>query len=305
MDETDWKIIIELHKTPNITRTAERLFMTQPTLSKKLQLIERSLGAQLVQRFSKGIVFTPEGEYVAEQAAQVMALIEATRGNLLRIGDGLSGTIRLGMTNAFTRFTMPPLLMRYKERFPGIDFDIATDVSSGVIRLLEEHQIHIGFIRGDIVGDFEREMIGTEQACLVSKTPVELAELPNLPQITYLKDPFAKKLVDDWWYSHFSVPPRLGVHANHGDTCHEMIANGLGYGIFLSPSFIDPSRKLYRTNLFYKDGTPLVRNSWMVWPKAFADTPLIRNFIDYLRETLPSTKKNRRHSASPRQENKP
>jgi DNA-binding transcriptional LysR family regulator len=286
MDESDWKIVVELHKTPNITRTADRLCMTQPTLSKKLQTIEASLGARLVLRYSKGVVFTPEGEYVAEQATRVLSQLEEIRGNLLRIGDGLSGTIRLGMTNAFARFTVPPLLMQYKQRHPDVEFDIATDISSGIISLLEDHRVHVGLVRGDSPGDFQRELISTEQACLVSKTEIPLEDLPKLPQISYLKDPFAKKLLDDWWYSYFSKPPLLGMHANHGDTCHEMIANGLGYGIFLSPNFVSHSRNLFRRKLFYLDGRPLVRNSWMIWNRELSDVPLVKRFLGYMREQL-------------------
>lgn len=286
MNESDWRILVELHKTPNITRTADRLFMTQPTLSKKLQGIERSLGAQLVLRFSKGVVFTPEGEYVAEQASKVLSHLEEVRGNLLRIGDGLSGTIRLGMTNAFARFTIPPLLMHYKELHPDVEFDISTDISAGIIRIVEANQVHVGLVRGDTEGSFERELISTEQACLVSKTEIALEDLPRLPQITYLKDPFAKKLLDDWWYDHFSKPSLIGMHANHGDTCHEMIANGLGYGIFLSPNFVSHSRGLFKTPLFYKDGRPLVRNSWMIWSGEFSDVPLVKRFLAYARERL-------------------
>ncbi|MFT3963637.1 LysR family transcriptional regulator [Propionivibrio sp.] len=296
MDESDWKIIVELHKTPNITRTAERLFMTQPTLSKRLQMIESSLGARLVLRFSKGVVFTPEGEYVAGQASRVLAQMDEIRKNLLRIGDGQSGTIKLGMTNAFARFTIPPLLMQYKQLHPDVEFDIATDISAGIIKMLADNQVHVGFVRGDMEGDFERELISTEQACLVSKNEISLEDLPKLPQITYLKDPFARKLLDEWWSGHFSKPPLIGMHANHGDTCHEMIANGLGYGIFLSPNFVNHSRGLYRQPLFYKDGRPLVRNSWMVWNKEFSDVPLVKGFLGHMRERLlgPAEKPGRR-----------
>ncbi len=150
MDESDWKIIVELHKTPNITRTAERLFMAQPTLSKRLQMIESSLGARLVLRFSKGVVFTPEGEYVAGQASRVLAQMDEIRKNLLRIGDGQSGTIKLGMTNAFARFTIPPLLMQYKQLHPDVEFDIATDISAGIIKMLADNQVHDANVRGDM-----------------------------------------------------------------------------------------------------------------------------------------------------------
>ncbi|HXP97687.1 MAG TPA: LysR substrate-binding domain-containing protein, partial [Telmatospirillum sp.] len=252
----------------------------------RLQQIERDLGVQLVMRFSKGVIFTPEGEYVAREASYVLSYFQQIKKNLLRVSDGQSGTIKLGMTNAFARFTLPQFLMKYKQLYPNVDFDISTDISAAITSLLDNNKIHIGFIRGDTEKLFEKELIGVEQAYLVNKKKIELEELPNTPQITYLKDPFSYKLLDGWWHSHFPSPPLIGMHANHGDTCLEMIATGLGYGIFLSPDFISQETDLFRTPLFYKDGAPLTRNSWIIWQKEFSEIPLVRNFLDYMRGNL-------------------
>ncbi|NVO15312.1 MAG: LysR family transcriptional regulator [Rhodoplanes sp.] len=286
MDEVDWKIVVELHKSPSITRTADRLCMTQPALSKRLQLIERELGVRLVMRTSRGVVFTPTGEYVAAEAVKTLGHFDEIKRNIVRLGDGRSGVIRLGATNSFARFTLPRALRHYKQVYPDVEFDISTGVSASIIDLLDGYRSHVGFIRGETQRDFDRVLIGTEQACLVSRTTIDLADLPRLPQIAYLTDPFAIKLVEQWWNSRFSAPPLIGMRANHGETCHEMIANGLGYGIFLSPDFISPTDDLFHLPLTYPDGSPLARNSWMVWRREFAEWPLVRNFLAYMQSQL-------------------
>lgn len=288
MDESSWKIIAELRKTPNVTRAADRLFMSQPNLSKKLQAIESGLGIKLVFRTPKGVVFTPEGEYVAREAVKVLAHFDEVRRHLLKIGDGQAGTIKLGMTNAFARYTLPPCLKRYKEHHAEVDFDITMEISSHIVRHLEEDSIHVGFIRGDFAGGFERQLMATEQAYLVNGEAVELSDLPRLPQISYLSDPISRRLLDGWWNSHFSRPPLIGMKANHGETCLEMIANGLGYGIFLSPNFLGPSVPLFKAPLFYASGMPFERQSWMIWKKESAEIPLVSQFLGYMRTEIAS-----------------
>ena len=86
-------------------------------------------------------------------------------------------------------------------------------------------------------------------------------------------------MLEGWWSSRFSKPPLIRMRANHGDTCLEMIATGLGYGIFLSPKFIGDSRGLFRMPLNYDDGTPFARNSWMIWKDEFSSIPLVGNFL--------------------------
>ncbi|WP_159997409.1 LysR family transcriptional regulator [Roseomonas sp. 18066] len=282
MDEAAWKIIAELRRTPNVTRAADRLFMSQPNLSKKLQGIEAALGVRLVLRTSKGISFTPEGEYLADEAEQMLARLAEIRGNLLRLGSGASGTVRLGMTNGFARHLLPPCLRRFQQAYPGAALDIATDISASVVRRLERDEIHVGFIRGELEGGFERALIGSEQACLVHAAPIALAALPATPQIAYLSDPFARRLVERWWHSHFRARPLVGMRANHGDTCLEMIANGLGYGIFLAPNFLGPGRPLWSAPLHFADGRPVLREAWMIWRREFAEIPLIRNFLAHM-----------------------
>jgi len=287
MDELDWRILSELRASPNITRTAARLNMTQSALSKRLQQIERTMNVRVVVRFSRGITFTPEGEYLAARAGEILERFEDVRQTLLRVGGGESGTIRLGMTNGFARSTLPPYLKDYRLRYPRVEIDVVADISINIIELLKKYAIHVGFIWGEAEGDFGRMLVSTEQACVVNKTPIEVDDLPGLPQIAYLRDPFSKRLLEGWWRDRFADPPLVGMHANHGDTCREMILAGLGYGIFLSHAFVGAAGGLFQLPLVYRDGSPLTRNSWMVWQKEFAEVPLVRNFIDTMKTNLP------------------
>ena len=68
MRDIDWKILYELYTTPNITKVAEKLFMAQPTLTKRLQFIEEEFQTRILIRSNKGVQFTKEGEYLMHQA---------------------------------------------------------------------------------------------------------------------------------------------------------------------------------------------------------------------------------------------
>lgn len=286
MDRVNWKMIAELHRTQNVTKAAERLSLTQPALSKRLKIIEDDLGVTLMTRSTRGVRFTPEGEYVAAEAHKILAHYAEIRENLRRLKAEMSGTIRLGMTNSFVRYTLPKHLHAFKALHDAVDFDVATHVSSQIATRVETGEIDVGFICGDLEGDFDRIFIGKEHACLVNATPIALGELPQAPQISYISDPFARRLLDSWWHGHFARPPLVGLRANHGDTCLEMIASGLGYGLFLSPKFVDPSRRLFTMPLHHADGSAVCRNLWMIARAGSAATQPIAGFIDYMERHL-------------------
>ena len=79
MRDFDWEIIDELYRNPNVSRAAAALYMTQPTLTKRLQHIERELGVSIAERTPKGLVFTPEGTYLAGRAAEHKEFVEQTK----------------------------------------------------------------------------------------------------------------------------------------------------------------------------------------------------------------------------------
>ena len=62
MDEKDYELLLELYEQKNITKVAQKLFLTQPAISKRIQKMEEELQCQLFLRSKKGVLFTPAGE---------------------------------------------------------------------------------------------------------------------------------------------------------------------------------------------------------------------------------------------------
>ena len=64
MDEKDYELLLDLSETKNITKTASRLYMTQPAITKRIQKMEEELNCQLFLRSKKGVILTPSGESI-------------------------------------------------------------------------------------------------------------------------------------------------------------------------------------------------------------------------------------------------
>ena len=79
MEDWDWRILQVLHEQKNITKTAQALFMSQPALTARLQHIEKEFGIKIVVRTSKGVQFTPQGEYLARSSEEVLQKIRDIR----------------------------------------------------------------------------------------------------------------------------------------------------------------------------------------------------------------------------------
>ncbi|MCB8815152.1 LysR family transcriptional regulator [Desulfosporosinus shakirovi] len=290
MKDSDWAILDTLYREPNITKAADLLFMTQPSLTKRLQQIEKEFTTTIAIRNPKGIVLTAQGEYLAIKAGEMLRKFKEIQQEIMEMNDGNKGTLKLGVNNSYGRFRLPSLLNQYKSMYPNINFEIANGLSSDVLKMVNLKEINIGFIRGDHEFDGMKQLISVDPSYIVSKKEIPFEDLPYIPRIEYQVDPLTVKLLDHWWNEHFTVPPLKGLVVNHGDTCREMIANGLGYGIFLVPEFIEGAVSLYKQPMHTKDKRPFTRNTWMIYNKDSSKIPFVRNFIDFVSSQTDSLK---------------
>ena len=79
MKDSDWEILYELYKNPNMTKVANLLYMTQPSLTKRLQHMETEFQTPIVNRTPKGLEFTQEGEYLAQRAEKYLEFMKETK----------------------------------------------------------------------------------------------------------------------------------------------------------------------------------------------------------------------------------
>ena len=103
--------------------------------------------------------------------------------DVMRISNGRTGAIKLGITNSMGRYILPSLLHKYKDQFPGVNFNISTDISSAVVAMVESRAVHIGFIRGSSYNNLEKHLLFVSKATVACKNKITLENLPSLSQI--------------------------------------------------------------------------------------------------------------------------
>ncbi|WP_126425384.1 LysR family transcriptional regulator [Brevibacillus marinus] len=281
MDERDWQILYALYSEHNITRAAQNLFISQPTLTKRLKQIENELGVKIVNRGVKGVVFTPQGEYLAKKAAEMLTFYTRIREEVLNLQDEVAGTLRIGASNSFARYLLPGILRDFKERYPRVEFQVNTGISRSVFNSVFNQEVHIALLRGDYTWREQKQLLFEENICVASKSKIDLADLPKLPRIHYETDYAYKSLLEDWWSEHYSQPPLINMLVDRGDTCKQMVLNGLGYAFF-PELYLQNDSQLHRIYLFDKQGNPLKRRTWMYYQKDSLEINVVRAFVHFI-----------------------
>lgn len=282
MKDSDWEILYELYRNPNMTKVANLLYITQPSLTKRLQHMEAEFQVEIVNRMPKGLEFTKEGEYLAKRAEQYMEFMKETKEKLEEFKSSMDGVVNIGSSYTYSKYTLTDVLVKYSEKYPKVQFNVVNEQSNILFRKMLEGSIDVGFIRGDYDGPVNRVLIGRNKAYLVTKEPVSIEELSSMQRITYKTNDRTKELLDDWWEERLGIELPPGMEVGYIDFAWQLIHKGLGYTCCFLPDNFENEHHLCLTPLEHKDGTNVIRNTWFIYSKNKRMTTVLEHFIDFI-----------------------
>ncbi|MFG1955218.1 LysR family transcriptional regulator [Micromonospora sp. NPDC048830] len=128
-------------------RAAERLRMTQPPLSRQIQLLERHLGAPLLDRSSRSVRLTPAGRAFLDDARRILRDTERATLAVRQIGAGTSGTLRIGFTAGSAHSGLQDVLQLARAELPSVAVDLRELVTQKQHEALSEGAIDLGIAR--------------------------------------------------------------------------------------------------------------------------------------------------------------
>lgn len=148
MDYQTLRAFVTVAREGNLTRAAERLFVSQPALSLQLKKLQESLGVTLFERRPRGMRLTEAGQKLLPAAERALAAAAEFRAAATGLKGSLTGRLRLGtiVDPEFRR--MGPFLRLFAERHPGLSFELSHGMSGAVARDLEAGQLDLAYTLG-------------------------------------------------------------------------------------------------------------------------------------------------------------
>lgn len=283
MNDKDWQALQMVAEEKNISRAAERLYVSQPALTYRLKNIEKEFGASLFFKTKTGIELTAEGIHLANYAHEMSKQLQSTKDFLLNMQPEVRGTLRIGVSSNFAQYRLPALLKAFSTKYPHVKFNVRTGWSTEIMNLLNASDVHLGILRGNYDWSGTKTLLHKERLCLISKREVDLPSLPDLPFINYNTDSSLKGLINSWWHDHYASPPMVTMENDRQETCKEMVKHDLGVSI-LPEICLQPSDRLNVYGLSYKNEEPVLRNTWLMFQEDVLQLTAVKTFVDFLEE---------------------
>lgn len=131
------KYVYAVYETGSISRAAEKLFISQPSLSANIKREEEAVGHPIFDRSTKPLTLTECGREYIRAAQQILAVDQQFKVFLSDMNGLQSGSLSIGGTNLFASWILPELLSDFSRRFPGIKMDLVEGRSRELEHLLK------------------------------------------------------------------------------------------------------------------------------------------------------------------------
>lgn len=269
----------------NVGRAAERLHMTQPTLSRQIAVLERDLGVPLFTRVKRRFALTPAGEVFREAARDLVRRADDARRDAQRAARGEVGTLRVRFVQSATFEALPRLLGAFRAAYPGVVLDVETMTTLRQIKALLAGQIDAGLLRPPIQEPALATRVISQDPLVVAlpaghrltkRSRVPLEALADEPFVIYTRS-FGPS-VQDAIIGHClaaGFTPQVAQEAADVQTIVSLVAAGIGVSVLISPTPpIAADRVVYRP----------IADKLPTWPLAIAwspanPAPALANFL--------------------------
>ena len=280
-------------KHQSFTKAAERLYLSQPTVSTHIRMLEEELHATLIVRTTKSIEVTPRGKELYECAVTILGL----RDNLIQCWSNAENkVIQLGVSTIPSAYLLPEILPEYGKEHPEIYFTIHQSDSQGIVDGLHNGSFDIGMI-GMNCEDEALTCIPFYQDRMVLITPVNeyfqvLKRQEAVPIQQLLREPMilreqgsgSKKSAERFLDSVHIREEDLRVTAriNDQESIKNLVAGGLGVSIIserAAHNYVEAKRLL----MFELPGDDSGRSFYLAFRKNYILKEYVWEFLKYVR----------------------
>ena len=206
----------------NITKAANLLHLTQPTLSRQLMQLEEELGVTLFRRSKHRIILTEDGMLLRRRAEEIVSLAEKTKDDLRHKQDHLAGSIAVGSGELQSSRFLTQLIAAFQKENPLVSFRIYSGNSDNIKERIERGLLDIGLLQEpvDIAKyHFVRTLVQEQWGVLVradaelaAKDRVSPADLAGLPLILPDRENVQNELLN--WFGSLAEKLRITATGN-------------------------------------------------------------------------------------------
>lgn len=283
------KYFLTVAREESITKGAEILHITQPTLSRQLMQLEEELGIQLFTRGKSKITLTDEGMLLRRRAEEILDLVDKTEREFSEQDNLITGEVFIGAGETNAMHVLSNLIKEFNKEYPQVKYNLYSGNADDIKERIDKGLIDIGLLtepvnieKYDFIRLPNKETWGVlmqKDSPLAKKENITPDDLINMPVIN-TKRPMVQNEIENWFGIQYE---KLNVIATYNLIYNAaiMVEEGVGYAICFD-KLVNINDEI---NLCFKSFYPkLETGTVIVWKKhqifSIATTKFIEKIIN-------------------------
>lgn len=240
MDINALKTFIAVAEKGSFSLAADKLFLTQPAVSKRIAALEKEFKARLFDRIGKLTLLTEAGENLLINSRRILAEVEESHRVIINLSKHIGGKLRLGISHHIGLHRLPPVLREYTKLYPQVQLDIRFLDSEEGCQAIEQGKIEIALVT---LPSTPEKMLSVKTiwddplSVLVNEShPLNEIENPSLlmlaqyPAILPARTTFTRGIIEKAFHRR-GTELNVVFETNYLETIRMMVNIGLGWSI--------------------------------------------------------------------------
>lgn len=239
MQLVELRTFLAVAEEKSFSAAAQRLFITQPAISKRIQSLENHLGTPLFDRIGKRVYLTEAGSLLIDRAETMLRLAKDTEKEIFNLNDTISGRLNLATSHHIGLHRLAPVLKDFSQRYPDVQLDIQFEDSEVAYQMVRSGQVELAVVTlnpddTDLDADLKANCIWRDPLVFVSSANEPLATtlqmLAAQPCILPGQATYTGRIVmDRFARAGLTLKPTLST--NYLETIGMLVSVGLGWSV--------------------------------------------------------------------------
>lgn len=286
MDIRQLEYFREVATIKSITQSAQKLYVSQPTITVALQKLEQELDIALFDRNKKQFTLTKEGALFLEKVSDILNKLQAAVTEIREHKNLQKGYLRIGIPPLVGAGLFPAIITNFASIHALLNLDILEDGSRNIREYIKQDTLDVGIINlMNLTDDFFSIPISRQEllVCLHHEHPlaeyeeIDLQQLATEKLILFNETNYNRHLIMQEFLSQ-DIVPRVILSTSQIATMHSLVSKNLGI-CFLTREVIPPSSTMVARSLKKK----LFLEFGLAWHKEKILSPAAKAFIEFIK----------------------
>jgi len=282
------RIFLEISQNKSVTKTAEKLYLTQPAVSIQLKNFQDQFSIPLTEVVGRKLFVTDFGMEIAEAAKKVIEEVDAINYKTLSYKGKLTGKLSISVAST-GKYVMPYFLSEFMSEHKGVDLIIDVTNKTKVLRSMERNEVDFALVsvlpkklKVNSVELMENQLFFIGSTKLkVDKKNIKKNLLEDLPLI-YREEGSATRNAMENFISKNSFPVRKKIELTSNEAVKQAVLAGLGFSIM---PLIGIKNELHNSDLqiIPLKGLPINTTWCLIWLKSKKLSPVASAYLDFIK----------------------